>query len=106
MKLHKAFSITRGEVVSLIGAGGKTSTMIALAHELVDEGWRVLATTTTRIGADQLSLMPRSLLYNAGSSAITQALNEDHFVFIYSDARDSKVYGPPPEWFAWALDSL
>ena len=62
MKLYKAFNVARGEVVSLIGAGGKTSALIALAHELVDEGWRVLATTTTHIGADQLSLMPRALL--------------------------------------------
>ena len=56
MKLHKAFNVARGDVVSLIGAGGKTSTMVALAHELADEGWRVLVTTTTRIGEDQLGL--------------------------------------------------
>jgi molybdenum cofactor cytidylyltransferase len=106
MKLYKAFNVARGEVVSLIGAGGKTSTFIALAHEMVAEGWRVLATTTTRIDADQLSLMPRSLAYNAGSPAITQTLNEDHSVFVHSDIRGGKVYGPPPEWFAWALDAL
>ena len=106
MKLYKAFNIARGEVVSLIGAGGKTSTLIALAHELADEGWRVLATTTTHIDAHQLNLMPRSLAHDAGSAAITQALNEDRFVFIYSAIRGGKVYGPPPEWFAWSLDAL
>jgi len=106
MKLHKAFGIVRGDVVSLIGAGGKTSTLIALAHELVDEGWRVLAATTTRLGADQLSLMPRSLDYDAGSKVFTQALNQDRFVFAHGDIRGGKAYGPPPKWFAWALDAL
>jgi molybdenum cofactor cytidylyltransferase len=45
--------IERGDLVALVGAGGKTT----LAHRLVDEamvrGWRVVFTTTTRIGADQ-----------------------------------------------------
>ncbi|MEL6149070.1 MAG: hypothetical protein AAFR56_05560, partial [Chloroflexota bacterium] len=58
MKLHHAFNIQRGDVVAFVGAGGKTSAMIALGHELADMGWRVLATTTTKIGRDQLDLMP------------------------------------------------
>lgn len=106
MKLHKAFGIARGDVVSLIGAGGKTSTMVALAHELADEGWRVLVTTTTRIGEDQLGLMPHTLGYDAGSSALADAMAEHRFVFAYSDVRGGKVYGPPPDWFGWALDAV
>ncbi|MCC6802978.1 MAG: putative selenium-dependent hydroxylase accessory protein YqeC [Anaerolineae bacterium] len=105
MKLHTAFNITRGDVVALVGAGGKTSTLIALAHELTDEGWRVLATTTTRIGDDQLRLMPHAVRYDAGASAITASMAEDGFAFAYSDVRGGKVYGPPPEWFGWALDA-
>ena len=106
MKLHRALNVARGEVVSLVGAGGKTSTLIALAHELVDEGWRVLATTTMNITTSQLSLMPRSLPYDAGSQTITAALNDDHFVFVHGDITGNEVYGPPPAWFGWALDAL
>ena len=106
MKLHKAFGVARGEVVALIGAGGKTSTLVALAHELADEGWRVLVTTTTRICEDQLGLMPHALHFDVGSAALTQAMAERRFVFTYSDVRGGKVYGPPPDWFAWALDSV
>ena len=36
-------------VVSLVGGGGKTSLMFALASELRAEGMSVLVTTTTRI---------------------------------------------------------
>lgn len=106
MKLNQAFNITRGDVVSLIGAGGKTSTLIALAHELADEGWRVLATTTTRIGEDQLRLMPGAVRYDAGAATLASAMEQQRFVFAYGDVRNAKVYGPPPDWFGWALDSV
>lgn len=106
MKLHRAFDIARGDVVSLIGAGGKTSTLVALAHELADEGWRVLATTTTRIGEDQLRLMPHTLRYDAGSPAMAAAMAEQRFVFAYSDLRGGKAYGPSADWFGWALDAV
>ncbi len=105
MKLYKALNIARGEVVSLIGAGGKTSTLIALAHELADEGWRTLATTQTVKGEDQLGLMPCSLDYDCGSVALTQALADHRFVFVRGDVRSGTIYPPPPEWFGWALDA-
>ena len=38
-----------GGVISLVGAGGKTTLMFRLARELADTGERVLTTTTTRI---------------------------------------------------------
>ena len=38
-----------GGVISLVGAGGKTSLMFRLAQELSAEGATVLTTTTTRI---------------------------------------------------------
>jgi probable selenium-dependent hydroxylase accessory protein YqeC len=45
-----------GGIISLVGAGGKTSLMFRLAHELEKAGERVLTTTTTKIyepSADQ-----------------------------------------------------
>ncbi|MBW2409536.1 MAG: hypothetical protein JRF72_07020, partial [Deltaproteobacteria bacterium] len=36
-------------VVSLVGAGGKTSLMFRLAHEISEAGDSVLTTTTTKI---------------------------------------------------------
>jgi len=47
--LKEAFSIRKGEVISLVGAGGKSSLMWALANELVATGGTVITTTTTKI---------------------------------------------------------
>lgn len=44
-----AFGIRPKDVVSIIGAGGKTSLMFYLAREAKNQGMRVLVTTSTRI---------------------------------------------------------
>ena len=49
MLLRDALGLTRGEMVSLIGAGDKTTTMFRLAKELRDQAWKVLVTSTTKI---------------------------------------------------------
>jgi probable selenium-dependent hydroxylase accessory protein YqeC len=49
VKLIDAFRIKKGDIVALVGAGGKTSTMFALGREAGREGFRVVITTTTRI---------------------------------------------------------
>jgi probable selenium-dependent hydroxylase accessory protein YqeC len=47
--LKEAFEIRPKEVVSLVGAGGKTSLMFALARELTEKGKAVITSTTTKI---------------------------------------------------------
>lgn len=47
--LKEAFDIRPREVVSLVGGGGKTTLMFALAQELASTGQSVITTTTTRI---------------------------------------------------------
>ncbi len=44
-----AFGIRRKDVVSIIGAGGKTSLMFHLAREAKEQGMKVLVTTSTKI---------------------------------------------------------
>ncbi|PJF39766.1 MAG: putative selenium-dependent hydroxylase accessory protein YqeC [Chloroflexi bacterium] len=106
MKLHEAFNVSRGDVIAFIGAGGKTSTLIRLGHELADEGWRVLATTTTRIADEQLELMPYATTLEGGVQNLSRALTEHHFVYLYDDIRQKKVYGPPLERIPELLDSV
>jgi len=48
-QLREALGIGRGDVVSLVGAGGKTTTAMRLADELSAAGQRVIFTTTTKI---------------------------------------------------------
>lgn len=47
--LASAFLLSGGGVVSLVGAGGKTTLMFCLARELAASGAAVLATTTTKV---------------------------------------------------------
>ncbi len=48
--LSDAFKLQKnGEMIAFVGAGGKTTTMFALADELKSRGKRVLVTTTTAI---------------------------------------------------------
>ncbi len=57
--LADALLLAGGGIVSLVGAGGKTSLMYRLAHELAGSGRTVLTTTSTRIyppAADQCAL--------------------------------------------------
>ena len=49
MLLKDALAVNRGDIVCFVGAGGKTTAMYRLAHELVSLGWRVVTTTTTMI---------------------------------------------------------
>ncbi|MDO8716997.1 MAG: selenium cofactor biosynthesis protein YqeC [Dehalococcoidales bacterium] len=49
VNLRQAFDIRHREVISLVGGGGKTTLMFALAHELEAAGENVVSTTTTRI---------------------------------------------------------
>ncbi|MFC2067456.1 selenium cofactor biosynthesis protein YqeC [Chloroflexota bacterium] len=47
--LEEAFEIQTTEVISLVGSGGKTTLMFALARELAATGRLVITTTTTKI---------------------------------------------------------
>jgi len=49
MNIQEALALGEMGVVSLVGAGGKSSLMYSLARELVSAGKRVLTTTTTKI---------------------------------------------------------
>ena len=50
MSLLGCLGIARRDVVSVAGAGGKTTLVYRLADEARQAGWRVLVTTTTHMG--------------------------------------------------------
>lgn len=106
MKLHQAFGVQRGDVVAFVGAGGKTSTMVALAHELAELGWRVLATTTTRIGEDQLGLFPRVVNEDDAPESISVALEDGRIVFVHGGISRGKALAPPDGWFETLPDRV
>jgi len=56
--LSDALGVTAGEVVALVGGGGKTTIMFRLAREAVERGGQAITTTTTRIFGAQIALSP------------------------------------------------
>lgn len=99
MKLYQGFGVQRGDVVAFVGAGGKTSTIVALAHELAEMGWRVLAATTTRIGEDQLALFPHVATDRDSPQAVSAALDAARIVFVHGGISRGKALAPQESWF-------
>jgi probable selenium-dependent hydroxylase accessory protein YqeC len=60
--LQKALDLEGGGMVSLVGAGGKTSLMFRLAKEFSDAGKSVLSTTTTKIMMPDRHQSPQIIL--------------------------------------------
>src|ERR687894_2518227 len=49
LKLHLALGISSGDVAAFVGAGGKSSAILAIADELSEAGLTVLAVPTTKL---------------------------------------------------------
>jgi len=64
--LTRALGLERSRVVSLCGAGGKTTLLFALAREFVAAGERVLITTTTKMARDEVERWPCFAAAGAG----------------------------------------
>ena len=72
-RLREALLLEKGGVVSLVGAGGKTSLMFRLARELSEEGDRVLTTTTTRMYAPAADQSPGYILAPTAEEILDRA---------------------------------
>jgi molybdenum cofactor cytidylyltransferase len=109
MNLSKALDFTRGDVIALIGGGGKTTTMFRLAAELANDPaakLRVLTTTSTRIFAAQIKHSPAHLTFNPERQGIADilsplqaALDEHGQVLLVgqADLQSGKAFGLPSE---------
>jgi len=99
MRLKRALGIERAEVVSLVGAGGKTTTMFRLADELASDGWKVITTTTTMIWRDE-RCGPTILESDAGRllEKVSPALREQSRITVASgfDEAQGKLIGIEP----------
>lgn len=102
MNLTQALDLQPGDVVSFVGAGGKTSAMIRLAGELAGQGWRVISTTTTRIAQDELRLAPQQVGFGHGMQlpdTLPEQVEQHRHIFVFSKIEaDGKVRGVRPAW--------
>ena len=102
MTLKEALGLKKGEMLSLIGAGGKTTTLFRLANELFQEGNKVLVTTTTKIFKPAKPHVHK--LYLARElKALMDELNAIKDSLVVGVGRglddEGKLIGLPPEWF-------
>jgi probable selenium-dependent hydroxylase accessory protein YqeC len=98
--LLAAFGIARGDVVSVVGAGGKTTLVYGLAAEARTLGWRVLVTTTTHMGT--LAEATTGPVLVEAESAIEADLaralaTEGRATVLGRRVRPDKLEGLPPE---------
>jgi molybdenum cofactor cytidylyltransferase len=100
--LRRAFSLQNSnEIIAIVGGGGKTSLMFALANSLPG---RIVATTTTRIFAAQMKLAAATVFYTAESAgdaeffkSISAHLDEFGQCLVIGEVgeRQEKAFGIP-----------
>ena len=101
MKLKEALDIRSGDIVSLVGGGGKTTLMFALAQELASGEESVITTTTTRIMEPSPADTPL-LLLEADEEQMVQALLKNldkyrHITLASEKQSSGKLKGVSPE---------
>ncbi len=99
--LGEALGIRGGDVISIVGGGGKTSLMYALAKELSSAGKKVITTTTTRIMPPAESESPCLVAEEDEEKVISRLADElkrhAHVTAARLRSPDGKLKGLAPE---------
>lgn len=72
MLIHEALRIQTGDVICLVGGGGKTTLMFRLADELTADGLKVVTTMTTKIFVGQMSRAPARVVRQGEGALLAQ----------------------------------
>jgi len=105
MSVSEALGFRRGEMVALIGAGGKTTTLFQLAKELRDRGLKVLVTTSTKIFKPTKPHVDRLFLVADVDAFLAESVKIKAPIVIgagYAVDADGKLVGLSATW----LDTL
>jgi probable selenium-dependent hydroxylase accessory protein YqeC len=94
--LPQALAIQPGDLVALVGGGGKTSLMLALGRALAAAGQRAVLTTTTRIAAHELELAPATCEAN-DEGALAEALATHGCCLLAQPSGAHKAAGVSPD---------
>lgn len=88
------FLAEKEHIVSLVGGGGKTTLLYAMAAHCARKGWRVLVTTTTHIRQP-------AACYAPDDAALTALWQADHYAVIGTPAENGKLTLPQPQLLRW-----
>jgi probable selenium-dependent hydroxylase accessory protein YqeC len=95
-----ALELRRGDVVAVVGAGGKTTLVYALAEQARSRGWSVLVTTTTHMGTLPAAVTGPVLVEQDGAlePALRRVLqDEGRATLLGRRIRSDKLEGIAPE---------
>jgi probable selenium-dependent hydroxylase accessory protein YqeC len=102
LTLADAFSLGPHEIIALVGGGGKTTLMFALAQEFRDKGLRVITTTTTKIIEPAGKQAPCLVIEESQAQAMTlvkEGLRRNgHVTFAAQRFPGEKIGGVDPEF--------
>ena len=84
------FLAEKGHIVSLVGGGGKTTLLYAMAAHCARKGWRVLVTTTTHIRQP-------AACYAPDDAALTTLWQAGHYAVVGTLAENGKLTLPQPK---------
>lgn len=92
------FLAEKGHIVSLVGGGGKTTLLHAMAAHCACKGWRVLVSTTTHIQC------PAKPLWAQNEAELTALWTAGSYAVVGNAAPDNKLTQPPQleHWMTWA----
>jgi len=99
ISLPERLGLAGRELVSIVGAGGKSTILFALGRDLAAVGARVILTTTTAVGADQPG---EPICWSTDPTVVADAFTPGLPVFVAVDRGRGKIIGPSPE----AVDRL
>jgi molybdenum cofactor cytidylyltransferase len=90
--LSQTLGLGPRELISFVGAGGKSTLLLGLGHELAKNGHRVVLTTTTKMGTDQI---PPSSAPASDLDGVRQELADGKVGFLIGETDGPKVIGVP-----------
>ena len=99
-KLRQMLNLDRRELISIVGGGGKSSLMFSLAEELMEDGFKVITTTTTKVRYEEALRAP-CLISEATSREflreVERSLFREGHIFVAREILDmGKVDGISP----------
>jgi probable selenium-dependent hydroxylase accessory protein YqeC len=100
-KLRQALNLGQRELISIIGGGGKSSLLFSLARELLEDGCKVISTTTTKVRYEEALQAPYLIVESIASEFTREVecsvLREGHIFVGKSILSIGKVDGIAPE---------
>lgn len=92
--LPRQLGLGARELVSIVGAGGKSTLLFALGRDLAASGASVILTTTTRVGDDQPA---EPICWSADPATVEAALHRRLPLFVAVGRAAAKITGPSAE---------